>query len=305
MNTEHLRYLVTIAECQSISRAAEHLMLKQQYLSTLVKSLEEYFDTQIFERHHRGVTLTPNGQYLIDQMRPIVEASDRLMLSHLYPENQHYREDDTTIHFYTAPQISIHSLNKVIFNFRQTFPQAVLIHSESTEADIITTISNTPLSLATLSILLSPEEMRHRLPQEVLSFFLCSAELVALTSSNNRQAQQQSSLSCRELLEKDLLIYTNSNTEDSLMYKVLAPYGEVHPKCVVKNASLFWDTLHSSRYYSLSDRNTAQQESLQAISLKEHVQICSMLIANRQCLDSFIGKSLINMFLLHYGHPAV
>ena len=58
MNTDHLRYLLTIAECHSISRASEQLQLKQQYLSNLVRNMEKQFGTEIFKRHRRGISLT-------------------------------------------------------------------------------------------------------------------------------------------------------------------------------------------------------------------------------------------------------
>ena len=72
MNTDHLHYLLTIADCRSINKASEQLLLKQQYLSTLVKSLEKQFGIRIFDRNYRGVTLTTDGEYLIGQLRTIL-----------------------------------------------------------------------------------------------------------------------------------------------------------------------------------------------------------------------------------------
>lgn len=72
MNLDHLKYLVTVADCESIHEASRQLLLKQQYISNVIKSLERYFDVQIFERTSKGVTPTINGQYLIDKARTIL-----------------------------------------------------------------------------------------------------------------------------------------------------------------------------------------------------------------------------------------
>ena len=72
MNIEHLKYLVTVADCGSIHEASRQLLLKQQYVSNVMKSLERYFDVQIFERQSKGVVPTANGQYLIDKARKIL-----------------------------------------------------------------------------------------------------------------------------------------------------------------------------------------------------------------------------------------
>lgn len=72
MNIEHLNYLITVADCGSIHEASRQLLFKQQYLSNVVKSLEEHFGTQIFERRPRGVVPTANGQFLIDTARQII-----------------------------------------------------------------------------------------------------------------------------------------------------------------------------------------------------------------------------------------
>ena len=62
MNTEHLRYFLMTAKSGSIGKAANALHLKQQYLSNVIKSLEQQFGTKLFIRQAKGVTLTEDGQ---------------------------------------------------------------------------------------------------------------------------------------------------------------------------------------------------------------------------------------------------
>jgi DNA-binding transcriptional LysR family regulator len=61
MNTDHLRLFLTIARCRSLARAAVELDLAQATVSERLKALETEVGARLFERHGRGVTLTPAG----------------------------------------------------------------------------------------------------------------------------------------------------------------------------------------------------------------------------------------------------
>lgn len=301
MNIEHLRYLVTVADCQSISHASEKLLLKQQYLSTLVASLEKHFGTKIFERNYRGVTLTPNGQYLIEQMRSIVSASDHLMLSYLYPDNQYHCTDKLDIQLYSSPQLSYHNINAALLNFQSVFTNVNLTFTEQTDTELIQSLLTTPMSIGLFSTPICPDTVKNTLPTQLAAFPLKSVKMVALTSKSNAQAQQITKISCTELLKKNLIIYTNDTVHDSLIYKTLLPYGELVPKYIAKNATLYLSALQSTNYYSLGEPSLAKRHNLLAIPLKEDIQTYLILLINTQFLEHFIYKNLINIFLSYYG----
>lgn len=48
MNTDHYKYLLTVADCRSIRQAAELLHMKQQNLSAIIKKVEQYYGITIF-----------------------------------------------------------------------------------------------------------------------------------------------------------------------------------------------------------------------------------------------------------------
>lgn len=62
MNWNQLRYIVTVAEEQSITRAAEKLYLSQPSLSLSVKSLEQELGLALFTRNQGAITLTYAGE---------------------------------------------------------------------------------------------------------------------------------------------------------------------------------------------------------------------------------------------------
>jgi DNA-binding transcriptional LysR family regulator len=65
----HLYYFVTVAEEGQITRAAQKLHIAQPALSHAMTQLEGEVGIQLFERHPRGVTLTPAGKAFLAKAR--------------------------------------------------------------------------------------------------------------------------------------------------------------------------------------------------------------------------------------------
>jgi DNA-binding transcriptional LysR family regulator len=76
MELRHLRYFVAIAEERSFTRAAERLWVAQPGLSTQIRRLEAELGVKLFERHTRGVDLTPAGELFLERARLALAAAD-------------------------------------------------------------------------------------------------------------------------------------------------------------------------------------------------------------------------------------
>ena len=72
-----LRYFVAVAEAGQISAAARALFMAQPALTQAVHRLEREVGTALFDRHPRGVTLTPAGERLLAGARAAIDACDR------------------------------------------------------------------------------------------------------------------------------------------------------------------------------------------------------------------------------------
>src|SRR5215510_14951281 len=73
-------FLVT-AEEGSLSAAARSLGMTQPTLGRQVSALEEELGVTLFERVGRGLTLTATGMELLERMRPMGDAANRVSLS--------------------------------------------------------------------------------------------------------------------------------------------------------------------------------------------------------------------------------
>ena len=78
MTIKHLRILVAVAECGSISQAAGRLYLSQPTVSQIVAELEQYCGARLFDRLSRRLYPTPACRELVAKAVPVLAAFDRL-----------------------------------------------------------------------------------------------------------------------------------------------------------------------------------------------------------------------------------
>lgn len=68
-NLNRYRLFCAVAECESISRAAEMNYISQPAISKAITKMEESLGTTLFIRNHRGVTLTDEGKIMYEQLK--------------------------------------------------------------------------------------------------------------------------------------------------------------------------------------------------------------------------------------------
>lgn len=75
-----LTYFSEVAAFQNISRASKKLSVSQPTLTLAIKKLEHTLDTHLFVRHKQGVTLTPAGEKLLEQVKPLLQHWNKTRL---------------------------------------------------------------------------------------------------------------------------------------------------------------------------------------------------------------------------------
>lgn len=78
MKIEHIAYIAEIARSGSINRAAGRLLVSQPYLSAVLHELEDELGVRLFERHARGVSLTPAGREFLAYGEQICQAAEHI-----------------------------------------------------------------------------------------------------------------------------------------------------------------------------------------------------------------------------------
>jgi DNA-binding transcriptional LysR family regulator len=110
-------FLVT-AEHGSFSAAARQLGLTQPTLSRQVDALEVELGVALFERVGRGLIMTPNGQDLLESVRAMGIAADKISAL----ASGHSEEISGTIRISVGEVFSVMGLPPIIAKLRATFP---------------------------------------------------------------------------------------------------------------------------------------------------------------------------------------
>ena len=83
MNLQTLRYVVTIEQTGSLSKASQYLYVSQSTLSRSVKELEEQLGITLFYRTNQGVRPTHEGQKFISKANLILQDLNQLESQYL------------------------------------------------------------------------------------------------------------------------------------------------------------------------------------------------------------------------------
>lgn len=78
MTLQQIQYVLRVAECGSINKAAEGLFITQPTLTKAVKELEREIGISLFLRTHKGVTPTAEGALFLEKCRNMYTEYEKL-----------------------------------------------------------------------------------------------------------------------------------------------------------------------------------------------------------------------------------
>ena len=78
MNILYLKYAMEVAKYGSINKASEILYVAQPNISRAIKELESQLEITIFERNNKGMTLTQEGELLIQYGNRILKQIEEV-----------------------------------------------------------------------------------------------------------------------------------------------------------------------------------------------------------------------------------
>lgn len=126
MELRVLRYFLTVAREENISRAAESLFMTQPTLSRQIAELEQELGTKLFERGKRKITLTEEGILLRRRAEEIIDLEQKI-------ESEFKQKSENlsgVVSIGAAETKAASLLPQAITNFRRKFPLVTFdIHS--------------------------------------------------------------------------------------------------------------------------------------------------------------------------------
>ena len=118
MTFEQLKIFVAVAERQHLTRAAEALGLTPSAVSSAIKTLEAYYNVELFHRVGRGIELTESGRVFLDEARSTLNRvrSAELILSEMGGLTR------GEIRVFASQTIASYWLPSILMQFKQLYP---------------------------------------------------------------------------------------------------------------------------------------------------------------------------------------
>lgn len=144
MNTRQLSYIISIAERQSLSAAAEELGVSQPALSKYLSELEQELGTELFLRHKKRMYLTSAGKIYVDAAKRIltVKAQTYQTIASLSGQVQR------SIVVGVTPLRGAITLARIFTDFRRRYPNINIIFKEQYTAELRQSVLNQSVNMA-------------------------------------------------------------------------------------------------------------------------------------------------------------
>ncbi len=133
MTITQLKYVLSVAEYQNFTVAAEHSFVTQPTLSMQIQKLEDELDVQIFNRSKKPIELTDVGEKVVEQAKIIVSESNRI--TDIVHQHKGYIGGEFRLGI--IPTIMPTLLPMFLNNFTNRYPKVKLIIEELTTEEII------------------------------------------------------------------------------------------------------------------------------------------------------------------------
>ncbi len=173
MNTNQLKYVVTIAEELNITKAAKRLFVSQSSLSQAIKNIEQELKIKLFETNVTPLKLTYAGEVYVAWAKKTLASQEDIMEK----LEEISTNSDIRIIVGVASHRSISILPQVIKDFKQEFPHSFIVIKEyptpilhkmleKEELDLLLDVSNSDI-VSYSSELLKEEEIYLDIPKNL------------------------------------------------------------------------------------------------------------------------------------------
>lgn len=146
MTLNQIYYFAKTAELMHMANAAKELMIAQPSLSMSISKLEEELGVALFEKHGRGIALTPEGTIFLNHAQRIIADVDAAAM-----EMSKIRNNvSASVSIGYINPLSDHMLPRLFHDFKRAH-QNMDIHFSSTEMnteDVYPALQNNSIDLA-------------------------------------------------------------------------------------------------------------------------------------------------------------
>jgi len=146
MELRHLRYFLAVGEALNLTRAAARLRVAQPALSRQIQDLEDEIGVDLLRRGSRGVMLTPEGRFFLEEVRDLLKRTDESVDKVRALVRGEYSE--LHIGYRGIAMAVVDMLPQALAAFQKAAPGVKVLLHELSFDDLIAGLRNATLELA-------------------------------------------------------------------------------------------------------------------------------------------------------------
>lgn len=162
MDFRELQYIVTVADCQSVTTAAKQLYISQPSLSYAISQIEKEVGTKLFDRSQHPFVLTDAGRIYVQSARDILQRNTEMKSRLADLESGQGAQISLGI----PAERAGHMLPAIINEFRKAFPNSAFNIQEAGTGELVDYVLNNRVSF--LIVPLDREELPPNLIAELI-----------------------------------------------------------------------------------------------------------------------------------------
>ena len=142
MDFREFQYIVTIADCHSITEAAKQLYISQPSLSYALSKIEKEAGMKLFDRSKQPLVLTEAGEYYVQQARQFLRAKTNFQSKLADLKNS----GSGTVSLGIPAERSGYMLPPVLKAFRAKYPNSAFQIREADTTELFSLLRNNKVS---------------------------------------------------------------------------------------------------------------------------------------------------------------
>lgn len=300
INLDQLQYFIEVAQCGSISKAAEKSFLERSNLSATIARLEEHFGVKLFLRSSKGVTLTQEGKQVLAWATQCLNTHKQLLSTFQYQQSQKFDIQHLTL--YTSVAINDAIYAKPIKRLLKDYPTlSINIRQTVNDADFDALLENTN-SVGLFS--LDDELLSTLTTYPTLQFIkLVDIRLSAYATPNNEFIKNYSTISLKTLSQMPLLLYT-INDQSPLLKFLQSYYSNTTIINTVSTPTMLQYLLATGKHISIGISPPYTPpifNSMKSVPIRDKTPLYFGIVVQTKLLDTPVLQSLLNSYceLLH------
>ncbi|CAG5008045.1 HTH-type transcriptional regulator CysL [Dyadobacter sp. CECT 9275] len=202
-----LKVFYTVAQTLHFNRAAEELHISQPAVTKHIKELEQHYQTSLFDRSHKQISLTKAGDILLEHAHIIFEQYQKLD----FELNLLQNKTEGILHIGASTTIAQYVLPAYLASFHQRFPDIRIELINANSLLIEQSLDDKKIDLGLV------EGPMHHPGLKYVAFL--KDELVLVTRTKN--APKKKTVSIRELTALPLLTRENGSGTSEIIEEYL------------------------------------------------------------------------------------